>query len=145
IVLEDGGVLETSLVGCEGISGLAAVMACVPCGWRVSVRVSGSAYAMPGDIFRSLQTNSPTLLRQSLELASFYQAQAAQTAACNLAHKTLPRLARWLLTADDLTPGASMPFTQEEMASLLGSQRTTINDAAGDLKAAQVVKYSRGS
>lgn len=145
IVLADGHALETSLVGREGISGLAPVMAGVPCGWRVTVRVPGEALVLRAETFRSLLRSQEGLRRQSLELASFYETQAAQTAACNLAHTTPQRLARWLLWADDLAPDAALQFTQEEMAGFLGAQRTTVNDAAGALKADKTLKYSRGA
>ena len=83
-------------------------------------------------------------MEQLLRLSNFYQTQAAQTAACNALHEIYPRVARWLLTADDLSGGSALYFTQEELAALLGVRRTSINDAMGALKAAKALRYSRG-
>ena len=37
-----------------------------------------------------------------------------------------------------------MHLTQEERAGLLGAQRTTVNEAAHQLKARGVIRYARG-
>jgi CRP-like cAMP-binding protein len=145
IVFEHGGAIETSVVGSEGVSGLAPWMADAPCTWRVMVRQPGTAWACATTTLRRLASERPSFMAHLLCLTHHYQAQAAQTAACNASHKALARVARWLLMADDLSPGARVRFTQEELATLLGAQRTTINDAATRLKEAKAISYGRGS
>ena len=71
--------------------------------------------------------------------------RAAQTAACNASHTVLPRVARWLATAADLTPGAPVVFTQDEIALLLGAQRTTVQDAMARLRDSGAIRYGRGA
>lgn len=145
IVFEHGGAIETSVVGSEGVSGLAPFMASAPCAWRVVVRQSGKAWGCPANTLRRLARERPSFMAHLLNLTHHYQAQAAQTAACNASHKALARVARWLLIAADLSPDARIRFTQEELATLLGAQRTTINDAATRLKEAGAISYGRGS
>ena len=144
VAFDDGGRVETAVVGHEGLSGLAPFMAREPCGWTVSVRAPGRAYAISASALRARSRASESLMDQLLRLTNYYQIQAAQTAACNASHDILARTARWLLTADDLGPGGALYFTQEELAALLGVRRTSINDVMGALKVEKAVKYSRG-
>lgn len=140
----DGGGIETAVVGREGLSGLAPCMAEVPCGWEVAVRLPGAIHVLPTLVLRERFRASAPLLNKLLRLSYVYQMQAVQHAACNAAHTALPRVARWLLTASDLTPGEPIHLTQEELANLLGAQRTTVNEAASQLKARQAISYARG-
>lgn len=140
----DGSAIETSVVGCEGLSGLAPFMAGLPCGWEVAVRLAGVIYVMPAEIMRARQAVSPAVRADLLRLAHIYQMQAVQHAACNATHSVTPRVARWMLIAHDLTPGERLQMTQEELAGLLGAQRTTVNEAANQLKAAGAIRYARG-
>lgn len=140
----DGPAIETALVGSEGVSGLAPFMADEPCGWEVAVRTAGTVYVAPSRVLRQRQGVSPALMNHLLRLSHIYQMQAVQQAACNAVHKALPRVARWLLKAADLTPDQDIRFTQEELATSLGAQRTTVNDAAGQLKDRKIIRYARG-
>ena len=140
----DGTAVETAVVGREGLSGLAPFMACQRCGWEVSARLPGTLYAIAAETLRARQYESRPLMDALLRLSHIYQMQAVQHAACNAVHHTRPRVARWLLTASDLTPGERLQLTQEELAGLLGAQRTTVNEAANQLKAAGAIGYARG-
>lgn len=144
VQLDDGGTVEVAMVGREGLGGLAPIMSDRPCGWQVRVRTSGGAFVGPAAAVRSLQRTSTSFMARLLDLTQFYQEQAAQVSACN-AHHVLPaRLARWLLTALDMSPSDTLRFTQEELASLLGCQRTTVNEAAQALASLKALAYSRG-
>ncbi|MFN3931859.1 MAG: Crp/Fnr family transcriptional regulator [Brevundimonas sp.] len=140
----DGSAVETAVIGREGLSGLAPFMAGMPCGWEVSVRAGGGLYVIAAEVVRARQGESATLRDGLLRLSHVYQMQAVQHAACNARHKVLPRVARWLLLASDLGPGVKLQMTQEELGGLLGAQRTTVNDAASQLKAAGAIRYARG-
>lgn len=141
----DGSAIETAVIGPEGLSGLAPFLAGLPCGWEVAVRTPGTAWAVPSTALRERMQASPGLRDRLLKLSSVYQMQSVQSAACNAAHRALQRVARWMLTADDLSPGGPLRFTQEELAALLGAQRTTVNDAASQLKAMGAIRYARGT
>jgi CRP-like cAMP-binding protein len=140
----DGRAVETSTVGSEGVSGLAAFMARAPCTWRIVVQIEGSAWKLAADVFRRQVEASPELLARALQLTHDYQSQAAQSAACNAIHEVAPRLARWLLLVQDRTEQTDIPLTQGDLATLLGVQRTTINAAAGELRRAGAIAYRRG-
>jgi CRP-like cAMP-binding protein len=143
MIFEDGRAVETSTVGSEGVSGLAAFLAKAPCAWRIVVQIEGSAWRLDAEVFRRQVEASPALLARALELTHDYQSQAAQTAACNAIHEVAARLARWLLLVQDRTDQADILLTQGDIATLLGVQRTTINTAASELRRAGAIDYRR--
>ena len=143
-VFSDGRSVETAVIGREGLSGLAAFLADAPCAWQVVVQVPGTAWALPASVLRSQALISANLRSLLLRLVHDYQAQSTQTAACNTIHRSTNRLARWLLMFADRHDGTSLEITQQDLASVLGMQRTTINQAASELKASGAIKYLRG-
>jgi CRP-like cAMP-binding protein len=54
------------------------------------------------------------------------------------------RLARWLLTSADRMESERLELTQEFLAQMLGSRRSTVTVAAGALQRAGWIDYSRG-
>lgn len=144
-VFADGRSVETAVVGSEGMSGLAPFMADAPCAWQVVVQVPGSARSLPASVLKAQALASADLRFLLMRLVHDYQAQSAQTAACNTIHRSTAKLARWLLMFDDRSQGTKLDITQQDLASLMGMQRTTINQAASELKAMGAIGYLRGS
>lgn len=142
--LGSGDEIETAVIGAEGLSGLAPAMADRPCQWTVRVRAGGEAWALASSRLRLLCDEDSVLRSRLVVLTGFYQAQASQGAACNVRHDARSRLARWLLTAADLSPGVDLLFTQEDLANVLGYSRSTIVEIARPLKVAKVLRYDRG-
>jgi CRP-like cAMP-binding protein len=70
--------------------------------------------------------------------------QMAQTAVCNRHHSVDQQLCRWLLLSLDRLPSNDLTMTQELIANMLGVRREGVTEAAGDLQAAGLIKYSRG-
>lgn len=140
----DGGAVETAVVGNEGVTGLAAFMADRGCAWEIVCRAAGEAYVVSAPALRALIVERPGLMARLLALTDLYQAQAAQTAACNAVHAVPDRIARWILTASDLSPHETLFFRQEELAQLIGARRSTVSEAASQLRRRRVIAYSRG-
>lgn len=144
-VFGDGRAAETSTVGREGVSGLAAFLAAEPCWWQVAVQTAGEAVAVRSTALRAQTLANPEVLQLFLRATYDYQCQAAQSAACNALHEVTPRLARWLLLIADRSRSPVLKLTQQDIATLLGAQRTTITAAAMSLRAARAIDYRRGS
>jgi DNA-binding MarR family transcriptional regulator len=70
--------------------------------------------------------------------------QVTQIAACNRLHEVNERLARWLLMSADRIGSNSVPLTQELIAQMLGTRRSSVTVAAGMLQKAGLITYSRG-
>lgn len=135
--------LETAVIGREGLSGLAPVMARTPSSWQVVCTVGGEALAGSAAALRSLADSRPTLRQRLLVLTHFYQAQANQLALCNTLHRVHARAARWLLTTSDLTGRSTFDMTQEQIADALGAQRTSMVEAFRDLKRDEILRHTR--
>lgn len=141
----DGSAIETAVVGNEGLTGLAPFMADRPGAWEIMCRASGDAWVAGASALRALAAERPGLMTHLLALTDLYQAQAAQTAACNALHPVPDRIARWILTARDLSPNETLFFRQEELARLIGARRSTVSEAASQLKRRKVITYGRGA
>jgi hypothetical protein len=68
-----------------------------------------------------------------------------QVAGCNRLHDLAGRLARWLLMIQDRTGNSLLKLTQEFLAEMIGSQRTTVSEVAGGLQDRGLIEYARGS
>ncbi len=141
----DGSAVETAVVGHEGLTGLAPFMANRPSSWEIVCRATGTAWVASASALRALALERPRLMNRLLILTDLYQAQAALNGACNALHPIPDRIARWLLTAWDLSPHESLAFRQEELARLIGTRRSTISEAASELKRRKLIAYGRGA
>lgn len=140
----DGSAIETAVIGDEGMTGLAPFMADRDSAWEIVCRAGGDAWVVSAAALRTLAAARPGLMARLLALTNHYQAQAAQTAACNALHPVPDRIARWILTASDLSPNETLFFRQEELARLIGARRSTVSEAATQLRRRKVIAYSRG-
>ena len=70
--------------------------------------------------------------------------EVTQIAACNRLHEVEERLARWLLMSADRIGSNSVPLTQEFLAQMIGTRRSSVTVAAGVLQRAGLITYSRG-
>lgn len=144
MLFKDGRQVETANVACEGISGLAAFLAKAPCAWRVVVQQAGKVVRVEADAFRRRVEANPDLMLRCLQLTHDNQSQAAQTAACNAVHSIAQRLSRWLLLIQDRTNSLRITVTQDDLAAILGVQRTSINAAVLELKSSGGIESRRG-
>lgn len=144
VIHDDGSAIEIAVVGAEGMTGLLPFMANAPSAWRTSVRMQGVAWAISGHTLRTLQAQSDTLAQRLVRLGYFYQVQAAYNVVCTASHPIGARVARWILTAADLSGTREIRFTQEEMAALLCVQRTSVVEAFNRLKTARLIRHLRG-
>lgn len=145
ILFSDGEAIETSAVGRFGVSGLAAFLAHAPCVWEVRVQTPGRIVRLPADVLRQQAWASPDLMKILLAATHDNQGEGAQTAACNIAHDVQSRLARWLLMIDDRTGSDTLRLSHEDLAEMLGAQRTTVSGSAAALKRAGAIKYTRSN
>ena len=144
VTFSDGRSAETFVMGVEGVSSLAPFLAEAPCGWAVEVKASGAVYCAPAAPLRRQVAASPDLRRDLLRLSNDYQSQASFGVACAALHSATARLARSILIYADRGSSDELRLTQEDLATLLGVQRTTVNAAAMELKRAGALRYSRG-
>jgi CRP-like cAMP-binding protein len=142
--LEGGDLAEVGLVGREGMVGLPLALGADAASHEALVQGPGTALRMSAGAFGHAQAGSVAFHRLLLRYALAFQAQVAQTAACNGRHKLEERLARWLLMAHDRADGNELPLTQEFLSMMLCVRRSGVAIAAGILQKAGLIQYARG-
>lgn len=136
--------LEVGLIGREGIVGCSLALDAGPSPIGALVQGAGSAMRMGAADFCREFGRNPALRREVLRSAGVQMATAMQIAVCNNAHTLQPRLARWLLMTRDRLATNRFAMTQEFLAQMLGTRRSTVNAGASALQRAGLINYTRG-
>jgi CRP-like cAMP-binding protein len=144
-VQPDGESVEVGLIGKEGFVGLPVIFGFKTSALRIITQGDGTAYRVDVGILRDLLPNCPALEQQLQRYSMILGIQSAQLAACNRLHDVEERLARWLLMSHDRIGGKTLPLTQEFLAQMLGTRRSTVSVAAGILQKAGMISYTRGN
>jgi CRP-like cAMP-binding protein len=143
-VMKDGASAEISIVGNDGMVGVALFMGGETTPSRAVVQSAGSAYRLLG---RRLKEEFYRHGKTQLLLLRYTQAlltQMAQTAVCNRHHAVEQQLCRWLLLSLDRLPSNELNMTQELIANMLGVRREGVAAAAAKLQRLGAIRYSRG-
>ncbi|WP_295362751.1 Crp/Fnr family transcriptional regulator [Arenimonas sp.] len=144
-VMEDGASAEISVVGNEGVVGVALFMGGETTPSRAIVQSGGHAYRLPVPVFMEEFNRHGQLLVLMLRYTQALITQMAQTAVCNRHHNIDQQLCRWLLLSLDRLPGTQLTMTQELIANMLGVRREGVTEAAGKLQKLGIIHYSRGT
>jgi CRP-like cAMP-binding protein len=144
-VMRDGRCVEVGLVGKEGLVGMAVVSGFRKSFTRVIAQVDSTAFRLDADVLLRLLAHSPELSRRLRLFSQVVAVEVAQLAACNGLHQVAQRLARWLLMSQDRIGSKSLPLTQEFLALMLGTRRSSVTLAAGVLQKAGIITYTRGN
>jgi len=144
IPLSTGEIVETAMVGNDGVVGAAAALNGRASLNRAIVQIGGASFVCAVDPMREILQRHASIrsLLGAHEQALFAQAQ--QSAACNATHVIESRLSRWLLRAADIHGGDHLPLTQEYIAQMLGVRRTSVTVVARTLQEAGLIRYTRG-
>lgn len=143
-VMESGASAEISVVGNEGLLGIALFMGGESTPSRAIVQSAGWAYRLPGQRMKDEFNRHGEMLVLMLRYTQCLITQMAQTAVCNRHHAIDQQLCRWLLLSLDRLSGNQLTMTQALIANMLGVRREGVTDAAGKLMKLGVIQYSRG-
>jgi len=143
-VMENGASAEISVVGNEGLIGVALFMGGESTPSRAIVQSAGSAYRLLGQRLKDEFNRHGDLLQLMLRYTQSLITQMAQTAVCNRHHSIDQQLCRWLLLSLDRLPSNRLVMTQELIANMLGVRREGVTNAAGKLERAGAIEYTRG-
>jgi CRP-like cAMP-binding protein len=141
---EDGGSVEVSMVGNEGMFGVCVFLGSISTPLEAVVQLPGDGLRMRADVLKKEFKKGGQLQDLLLRYTQAFITQIAQTAACNRAHATEGRLVRWLLMCQDRAQSKDLELTQEFIAIMLGTRRAGVSEAAGQLQDAGLIKYHRG-
>ena len=143
-VMENGASAEISVVGNEGIVGIAVFMGGESTTSRAIVQSSGYAYRLAGQRLKDEFNRHGDLQVLVLKYTQALITQMAQTAVCNRHHLIDQQLCRWLLLSLDRLRSQELTMTQELIANMLGVRREGVTEAAGKLQRLGVIEYHRG-
>ena len=144
-VLKDGASAEISVVGNDGVVGIALFMGGETTTNRAIVQSAGSAYRLTRRRLKQEFERHGEMLHILLRYTQARITQMAQTAVCNRHHSVDQQLCRWLLLSLDRLSGNKLSMTQELIANMLGVRREGVTDAAGKLQRLGGIKYRRGN
>ena len=143
-VMENGASAEISVVGNEGVIGVALFMGGESTSSRAIVQSAGHAYRLLGQTFKDECNRHTGLLFLMLRYTQALITQMAQTAVCTRHHSIDQQLCRWLLLSLDRLSDNQLTMTQELIANMLGVRREGVTEAAGKLQKLGVIEYTRG-
>ena len=142
--IENGSSAEISIVGNDGMLGIAVFMGGESMPSRAVVQSAGNAFFLPAAILKKEFNNNSSIRLILLRYVQALIAQIAQTAVCNRHHTIEQQLCRWLLLSIDRLPSNNLNMTQELIANMLGVRREGVTEAAGKLQKLGVIHYKRG-
>jgi CRP-like cAMP-binding protein len=142
-VYADGSVIEMATIGREGCSDVQAILGAKRSSVQLLVQIPGSATKISRVAFTRAMQSMPSFRSLMDAYVRAFLEQVMVSVACNGAHSLKQRLARWMLMMRDRNDGDELPITQDLLAEMLGVQRPTITNAAGELERAGLIERGR--
>lgn len=143
----EGGVVEISQIGCEGIAGVEVALQTrfsAQSLVHTMVQIPGAALRMNAEQFAEEVDQHPAVNRCVRRYMGFFFAQLQLFTACNRHHSLEQRCARRLLTAQDLSGTRDVRMTQHHLAQLLGVSRQSVDRVLQELGDRDIVGLRRG-
>jgi DNA-binding MarR family transcriptional regulator len=108
------------------------------------MQAEGTALRIDFNRLHELFLTSDELRARILEFVQEQSITTAQIAGCHRLHSAEQRLALWLLIASDRLQSDKLSFTQEFLAEMMGTRRTTVTAVATTLQREGLIQYQRG-
>ena len=145
VVMEDGQTAEAGIVGNEGFTGTPASVGLSRSPLRAIVQITGDGFRVEVGALQNTLESTPHLQLMLSRYAVVQGMQVAQTAGCNRLHDIQQRLSRWLLMTQDRVDSELLPITHDFLATMLGTDRSSVSLAAGVLQRKKLIEYTRGA
>jgi Crp-like helix-turn-helix domain len=140
---QEGTSVEVASIGNEGIVGV-PIRPGGSLAFRAVSSVGGWIDRMDALTFLNEVEAHPRLQELVNDYVRTLFGEIAQAAACNRLHSNEERLSRWLLMSHDRVGTDEFAITHELLGQVLGSRRATVTLSAERLRAAGIIRYSRG-
>jgi CRP-like cAMP-binding protein len=140
----DGHWSTSMLIGSEGAIGLGSVILEQPAVDTATAATASSGWRLPARAVRRLVLEQPTATLAISRALSRHIAELQVELACRARHGIEQRLARLLMDMSRKLGQDRLSVTQEELAMMLGVQRTTVSALAARLKGKGALAYLRG-
>lgn len=143
-VMENGSSAEIAVVGNEGLVGVSLFMGGESTPSRAVVQSAGEGFKISAPVMKDEFNKAGPVMHLLLRYTQALITQMAQTAVCNRHHSLDQQLCRWLLLSLDRLQGSDLIMTQELISNMLGVRREGVTEAAMQLQAAGIIRYTRG-
>ena len=144
VLMENGEVVETAMVGREGALGGIVSHGRMPCYARSCVMHEGSFYRIALTDLEQVKERSPEIRDLFSRYADCMMAQVFQSVACNASHTIEQRAAKWLCAAMERTGETEVAMTQEQLAAMMGIGRSYASRVVQRFKGDGIVQTRRG-
>lgn len=134
VVMDDGRLIETALIGREGAAGGIVSQGRLPAYAKAEVQFPGPFLRIELRKLEEAKLKSLTLRHLFTRYADCLVAQIFQAVACNAAHTIEQRTAKWLIQAIERTGSTELSLTQEHLAVMLGVGRSYISRVIASMK-----------
>ncbi len=141
----EGGAVEVGVIGSEGLVGSLHLLGPALTPTECFMQLPGSALRIRFHDLRRAFQDSPEIRSRVLECVQVRALTLSQIAGCHRLHNAEQRLARWLLMVQDRVQQETLALTQEFLAEMLGSQRTTVSAVAALFQKSGLIEYTRGN
>ncbi len=145
VVTKDGQTVEVGVVGKEGYAGAGLAVGLTRSSVREIIQIAGDGFRMMGSAIERILRSAPQLQMLLNRHTGLQGMQVAQTAACNRLHDIQQRLSRWLLMTQDRVGSGMLPITHDFIATMMGTDRTTVSLAAAIMQKDRIIDYVRGA
>lgn len=143
-ILDDGRMIEVSLIGREGAIGLSTMHRSARTPNCVQVTQAGEVIRIESSVLRQLGRRIPELFIMLHSYFEDYVRQISLKAVCSSYHSIEERFCTWLLMLHDRCGDRTLNLTHEQIARTLGVYRASVTCAAIDLRNRAMIDYSRG-
>src|SRR5580700_8656110 len=145
VVTKDGRTVEVGVVGKEGYTGSGLATGLSRSSVREIIQIAGDGFRMMGNALERILRSAPQLRMLMNRHTGIQGMQVAQTAACNRLHDIQQRLSRWLLMTQDRVGSGTLPITHDFIATMMGTDRSTVSVVAALLQKKGIIEYVRGA
>jgi len=145
VAYDDGGLgTEVAIIGREGMTGLPVVLGADATPYECVIQVPGTALRMKTSAIRREFAAGGQMQKGILQHTYRLLVQISQAVLCNRLHTIEKRLSKWLLACHDRLDADVLDLTQEFLAIILGSTRTSVGLSAIELQRSGLISYHRG-
>ena len=141
---ERGESVEVGVIGREGLAGVYGLLGHDQGAHSVIMQGSGTGLRARMSLVRDEFLKGGAFAQLIHSFMYMQMVQMSQSVLCNRLHPVESRMARWMLTACDRMQTETLQLTQEYLAQMLGSRRSTVTVSAGNLQREGLIDYTRG-
>ena len=144
VEMADGHLIQTSMVGRDGVVGAAQAFDAKTSLNQIVVQIPSTASVIDRAQFRELLSGGGAVRNMLAAHEQFFVADIQQTCVCNALHTVEARMCRWLLRMMDLS-STELDLTQDQLAAMIGATRMSVSEAAIHLQSKGLITDCGGT